>query len=94
MTKSYRFTAALVSRVLLKNHNKPFLSSPPFLLLLQLYQTFPNQSYFDSFVLSHVYLCGHINPSQNKLHLGKASVRLESWHKSAILHGLHCLRAV
>ncbi len=74
-----------------ENHNKPFLYSPPFLLLCQ---TFPNPSYFDPFGLSHVYLYGHINLSQNKPHLGKASARPESWYKSATLHGLHCLRVV
>lgn len=57
-----------------ENHNKPFLQSP----LLLLCQTLPDPRYFDPFGLSHVYLHGHINLSQNELHLGKTSVVLES----------------
>lgn len=59
--------------------------------LLRLCQIFPNPSNFDPVSLSHVYLYGHNNPSQNKQHLGKASVRLESWRKSVTLRSLHRL---
>lgn len=71
MSNSYRFVTGLVSQVLLENHNKPFLF--PLLLLCQ---TFPDPSYFDPVGLSHVYLYGHINLSQNKPRLDKASVVL------------------